>query len=264
MKPLFKKKDIIVNPAHSMNELYEGVEIPTFYNKVNDILVDKTFLNVVPNDGMDLDIKRSNLISMFRNRAKFLLINSINLAKASLDNLSIIYNRENSNKDMFITIDMGYSIGKLVDNICNDMPYIFDLTFYFNEDIFNYSSLMTISLNMTGITYNELYVRCGKMKKEEIEQLYNSINKIFITLTETFIGDLMTLCQESRLYFEAGNYEYYENTNSFERSVSLEQQESLTAHPVLTHNDSKVSLEQEKELYEEFKRFLGINSRNNF
>lgn len=259
MKPLFRKKDIIVNPSLSMG-IKEGLEISTFYNKINDVLNAESFLNVVPVDDIDLNIKRANLLSMFKNRVKFLLSNSINLTKASLENLSTIYSEDNS--DRYLFIDMGYG-NTLVDSIYNDMPYIFDLIFYFNENVSNYSSLMNISLNMTSIIYNELYISCRKIEEREIEQIYNSINKIFMTLFEVFVSDLMTLCQESELYFEAGNYNFNVNTNSFERSILLEQQEFLTDNSVLTH-EPKIVLDQEKELYEEFKRFLEANSRNNF
>lgn len=243
MKQLFRKKDIIMSPVTRGEK--EVVEVTTFYNTINNAITNQGFLNICPVNEEDLQLNRINLVAIFENRATFLFNTSMSLFNGNLSNLESYISRD---KDCHADIWIKLYNNDASTIIREKIPYIFDLPFYFNIDIMDYSSLALIAMNMSSLIYTSLNINIPvKLDKKEIEQLHDNINTLFKLLTESFINDLLTLAQEARIYFEAGNYVYNENTGNFERGIPLEQEFNENPHTLPQTNNKPVSDVTEKQ-----------------
>lgn len=255
MKELFRKKDLMVNPVtiEGDSNKKDIIELPTFYNGINNVLTsDAYYKTVTPVDQYDLNLMRENLVLMFKNRVRFLFNKTIEMNKASLNNLAIKYREESDMKMATYIID---GVDRILNDIEKDIPYIFDLTFYFNIDLDKYSSLNIIAMNMTSILYNKLDMYGYGGKTNKIEEFNNMINNIFTATSMSFFDDLMVLCQEARtVYFEAANYDYNESKEEFiNPNIAVE----AIQEPIKSlSNDFTNGAATEDQIVEHFRRFL--------
>ena len=241
MKDLFRKTDSVISPIILEGGERKIIEAKTVYNNFNTIMTSENFLRSVPNDHMDLDMMRYNLKGIFENRAEFLFNSSLEILIANLRSLEIFLEKKEEDKFTH-SIYLEYN-SSTIKTIKEQIPYLFDLIFYFNIDLNNYMSIATTAMHMTTILYNQLCIRIHENRKDKYAvQVFEAVNKIFDSFTQSIIDDILTLIQEAQnVYFPVGDKDKYfegKSTNMIELTPNkIIEEDVMEEDKPLEHQD---------------------------